>query len=324
MNSTLVDVAGGRSGGAARFRGALWTYLDNYPTVEVTLIGDGRRLSSSWVLERELVRGYQRRVALNNLPFLRPGGENWLLLRNPLHFVRPQEHDTFPKIPVWVRAEIPIVRRLSALADVIVVPSQSMARRIEDVAPSLSSRIVVRHHPLDVSGASMSPPIGPMPSAFILIPMLPSPHKDLGGLIPRVALARDHAALDLQVVATVRERDVAQGLPAGLKGVTFLGPQPPERVLSLTASATVVINGSGMESFSYNLAEARSLGVPIIAPATDLTTEIGGSAAIPVHMDQVGEIADALIHAVSLQVVPDPSPFDPKRYFDWLLGRANS
>ena len=87
-----VDVAGGPMGGAARFRDELYRYLSRSPCPDVAVIGMERRVDPAWLVQREMVASRRgRRVALNNVGFIVPGGERWTLLGNALHFLTEAE-----------------------------------------------------------------------------------------------------------------------------------------------------------------------------------------------------------------------------------------
>lgn len=77
---------------------------------------------------------------------------------------------------------------------------------------------------------------------------------------------------------------------------------------------------TGLESFGYPLAEARASGQPVIARDTDQNWEIAGPALCGYTQGDPDSLRSAVKAALAAQVAPDPGPFDPDRYFDWLLG----
>ena len=80
-----VDVAGGPMGWAARFRDELYRYLKGAQRTDVSIIGGERRLSPAWLLLREMASPIKsRRVAINNVGFVAPGGERWTLAQASL------------------------------------------------------------------------------------------------------------------------------------------------------------------------------------------------------------------------------------------------
>ncbi len=170
---TIIDASGANSGGAARFRREAERWVASQPTGSVRLIGIGRRVTVRWLVERESVGWYERRVAANNVSFIGGSAGRIVLLRNPLHFLRPGEH--VPAVPRRVRYQTPIIRWAAHRADVLVVPSSDMADRVRSVLPRLSDRLIVRHHPLVGTQRQHRSHEGP----YVLYPSIPSAHKDL-------------------------------------------------------------------------------------------------------------------------------------------------
>ena len=81
--AVTVDAAGARMGGAARYLVELRGYLERTGREDVEIIGAQQRVGPGWLMRRELgslVRS--RRVAINNVGFVAPGGQRWTLLRN--------------------------------------------------------------------------------------------------------------------------------------------------------------------------------------------------------------------------------------------------
>ena len=117
--AVTIDLAGGQLGGAARYRTELRGYLERRRREDVRMIGARRNLTPAWLAAREasaLRRG--RRVALNNVGFITPGGERWTLLTNALHFLSAAEAATLhPALRAPVSRQTGIVR-LAGLLDV--------------------------------------------------------------------------------------------------------------------------------------------------------------------------------------------------------------
>ena len=151
--AVTVDAAGGQLGGAARYRDELRGYLARTGRDDVEIIGGRRRIGPGWLVRRELSgRGRSRRVALNNIGFVAPGGPRWTLLRNALHFLTADEEARLdPVLLAKVGRDAVVVHLAARRSDVIVAPSTAMAERIVTVRPELSSRIVVRPHPVSAA-----------------------------------------------------------------------------------------------------------------------------------------------------------------------------
>ena len=177
MTATVfVDAAGGTTGGAGRFRVELYQYLARTGREDVRLIGAFRRIEPAWLLRREMnipTRG--RRVALNNLSFLTPGGERWTRLGNPLDFLTDKEWSKLhPSLRKETRYRAPIVRMAARRSDVIVTPSTAMAERVGHIMPSLRRRIIPRLNPVSPDSIPKMPR-----EPLILCPVIFSPYKHM-------------------------------------------------------------------------------------------------------------------------------------------------
>jgi hypothetical protein len=174
--AVTVDAAGAQMGGAARYLNELRGYLTRTGREDVEIIGSLRRVEPGWLLRRELSsRARNRRVALNNVGFVTPGGQRWTLLRNALHFLTEGELAQLdPVMRATVRRQSVVVHLTARRSDVIVAPSTAMTERIATVRPDLSSRVVVRPHP--VSAASIPRLAG---DPIILCPVLFARYKQM-------------------------------------------------------------------------------------------------------------------------------------------------
>ena len=107
-------------------------YLERTGRDDVEIIGSHRRVRPGWLVRRELSsRAAERRVALNNVGFVAPGGPRWTLLRNALHFLTEAEQARLvPTCEPTIRRKAAVVHLAARRSDVIVVPSTAMAERI--------------------------------------------------------------------------------------------------------------------------------------------------------------------------------------------------
>ena len=97
------------------------------------------------------------------------------------------------------------------------------------------------------------------------------------------------------------------------------GRLPHAELRELRARSRAIYFPTDLESFGYPLAEARVSGQPVIACDTEQNREIAGPALcgyLPVTL----LAATCCRGALTTDVAPDPAPFDPDRYFSWLLG----
>jgi glycosyltransferase involved in cell wall biosynthesis len=317
----VVDAAGARMGGAARYLDELRGYLERSPRDDVTVIGVGRGLRPTWLLRREAsggARGARRRVALNNIGFCGPGGERWTLLRNALHFLSAcEEAELDRELLARTRRQAAIVRLAARRSDVLVVPSTAMAGRVIQAMPGVSDRVVIRPHPV-----SAGPPRATGAEPAIVCPVLFAPYKHMPQRLCELLTALDaHDDPRVRVWVTAEDGEVPAGLAAHPR-VDLLGRRRGEESSVLVGRARAVYFPGGLESFGYPLAEARVAGRPVIAGDTTQNREIAGQALCGYTPGDPGSLELAVKTALTVRVSPDPGPFDPGAYFDWLLGHA--
>jgi glycosyltransferase involved in cell wall biosynthesis len=315
--AVTVDAAGAQMGGAARYLDELRSYLARTGREDVEIIGSRQRVGPGWLVRRELSgRAQSRRVALNNVGFVTPGGQRWTLLRNALHFLTEDEQVRLdPMRRASIRREAVVIHLAARRSDVIVAPSTAMKERITTVRPDLSSRVVVRPHP--VSAVQFSRPPG---DPIILCPVLFSPYKQmeqrLTELLTAVGDLPDPSAR-VQVTADMAE---VPAVVARHPQVEVMGRLPGSELREMQARCHAIYFPTGLESFGYPLAEARVSGQPVIARDTAQNREIAGPALCGYTPGDRDSLRRAVQAALKADITPDPRPFDPDRYFEWLLG----
>jgi len=304
-------------GGAARFRAEFYDYLARSGRQDVKVIGDREHVNPSWLLRREVAcRGKARRVALNNVGFVAPGGERWTLLRNALHFLREDEASRLePSLITTVSKQAAVVRLAARRSDVVVVPCSSMAERVVAVLPSLRHRIFVRPHPVS---ANSIPVLSRDPA--ILCPVLLESYKQMA---ERLADMLD--AMDMYGDPSIRFRVTAERaeLPAAVANhprIEPVGRLSYDKLRDIWGRSSAIFFPTGIESFGYPLAEARVSGHPVIGLDTAQNREIAGSALCGFTANDPTSLCRAVTRALSVKVTCDPAPFDPSTYFCWLLG----
>jgi len=332
---TLLDVAGAHEGGARRFLSELDAYLTAQTHDEVHLVGRDRRLSSTWLVQREVEAlrrpGLRRTVALNNVALgARRRVTTCVLLRNPLHFYPLREIRTITtSARVQLQLEAAIVRRRAAHADEIVVPTQEMAGRVLLHLPGVESRLRVRLHPLSKPDDFVRCPTG----AVFLMPALFAPWKGLEGGFAVLRRALDLVEHDRDVPVEIRVTATADQLRHALGGETDSRIVAISRLTPIDLdrqyeTARAVLYPTKLESFGYPLAEARLRRVPVIARDTELTREVAGPWLLPVDSDDAYALARAMSTALDdvagSSDCADNNPFDPTSYFDDLLGNQRS
>jgi hypothetical protein len=315
--AVTIDLAGGAIGGAARYRGELRGYLEQRARPDIKIIGRRRRLSPAWLAAREAaaVRG-SRRVALNNVGFLTPGGERWTLLTNALHFPTDGEMAALdPGLRAAISRQARIVHRAARRSDVLVAPCTAMAERIAAVLPDVVDRVAVRMHPVSPAAVPRQPS-----GALILCPVLFAPYKQMDDRIGEWLRAVDDAMDDsVRLIVTASAGEVPVSLAASPR-LHFVGRLSVEQTRDLWARSQAIYFPTGLESFGCPLAEARVNGVPVIARDTPQNREIAGPALFGYALGDRDSLRYATEAALTGRVAPDPAPFDPDVYFDWMLG----
>jgi hypothetical protein len=304
-------------GGAARFRDELLGYLGRTGREDVEIIGSLQRVRPGWLLRRELTsRTRNRRIATNNVGFVTPGGERWTLLRNVFHF--PTEDDEAQLDPAErtkIRRDAVVVHLAARRSDVIVAPSTAMAERIATVRPELSSRVVVRLHPVSADLVPRQPG-----GLMILCPVLFYSYKQmpqrLTELLDAVGDLKDPS---IRVQVTAHAAEVPEAIACHPQ-VELVGRLPRSELREMQSHSRAIYFPTGLESFGYPLAEARVSWQPVIARDTAQNREIAGPALCGYTLGDTDSLRNAVQVALKADVAPDPGPFDPDRYFEWLLG----
>jgi glycosyltransferase involved in cell wall biosynthesis len=313
----VVDAAGAWMGGAARYLDELRSYLARAGREDVQVIGSARGVSVAWLARRELRgRAVSRRVALNNVGFLTPGGQRWTLLRNALHFLSEDEQGRLDvSLRAAVRRQAAAVHLAARRSDVLVAPSTAMADRVCRVLPSVRGRVVVRPHPVSAD----SVPRLPREDA-ILAPVLFAPYKGMAGhLFALLAVLDEQGGSRARLRVTADPREVPARL-AQHPRVELLGRRTHQELRDLQARSRALYFPTSLESFGWPLAEARVSGQPVIARDTAHNREIAGAALCGFATGDVASLRHATALALARDVLPDPAAFQPDAYFNWLLG----
>jgi glycosyltransferase involved in cell wall biosynthesis len=207
------------------------------------------------------------------------------------------------------------VRLAARRSDVLVVPSTAMAERVAAAEPGLRGRIVVRAHPV-----SADPPPQLPREPMIICPVLFAPYKHMAerisGLLRVVSELEDASVL---VLVTADRAEVPVAI-ASHPRTRLAGRLPHAELRELRAHSRAIFFPSDLESFGYPLAEARVSGHPVIACDTEQNREIAGPALCGYVPGDPCSLRRAVVRALTTDVAHDPAPFDPDRYFSWLLG----
>jgi hypothetical protein len=316
MTNVIVDAAGGQIGGAARYRGELLQYLHRTRREDVRVIGAERRISPAWLLRREAIGTVRsRRIAVNNVSFVSPGGERWTLLASLLYFLTDDEWaNLHPSLRSETRIRAPIVHMAARRSHVIVAPCTTMAERITWVLPELRGRVAVRMHPVSAELPDM--PRDPI----ILCPVIFAAYKNMVVRITELLAALDqYDDSSVKLVVTAERAEVPADVVRHPR-LRLVGRLDYKNLRQLWVRSRAVFFPSAVEAFGYPLAEARVNGQPVIAVDTDQNREIAGPALCGFAIGDMDSLGRAVERALTTDVAPDPDPFDPDAYFTWLLG----
>jgi hypothetical protein len=300
--AVTIDLAGGALGGAGRYRTELTGYLDRRARDDIKVIGASRHLSLGWLAAREATAVRRsRRIATNNVGFLTPGGERYTLLAGS------EMAALSPGLRVAMSRQAGIVHRAARRSDVLVAPCTAMAERITAVLPDVADRLVVRMHP--VSAVATARPRG---GSLILCPVLFAAYKHMADRIGEWLAAVDDVLDDsVRLIVTASPAEVCASLAVSPR-VHFVGRRTVDDMRDLWQRSRAVYFPTGLE--------ARASGVPVIARDTPQNREIAGPALCGYTLGDGDSLRRATEAALTARVAPDPGPFDPDAYFDWMLG----
>ena len=320
MTATIfVDAAGATIGGGARFRIELYDYLARSGRRDIKLIGVDKRLEPHWLLRREIARPTRgRRVALNNVSFVAPGGERWTRLGNALHFLTDAEAARLePSLRAAMHRQARLVHLAARRSHVLVTPSAAMAERVRRKLPGLGARVIPRLNPVSASYIPKQPR-----DHAILCPVLFAPYKKMGHRLTELLGAISECGdSSVRVRVTAEPAEVTAEL-ADHPQVDLVGRLGLDDLRKLWARSRAIFFPTGIESFGYPLAEARVSGQPVIARDSEQNREIAGPALCGFTPGDADSLRDSVRLALAMDVDPDPAPFDPDAYFSWLLGAA--
>lgn len=313
----VVDCAGAVKGGAARFLRELQKYLVEVRPPNVELIGLGRQLTPQWIFKREFIAASAtKRVSLNNAGFLNPRGKNITLLRNILQFATATDLERLAFSPNQrLRAQTPMVRALARASKTLVVPCTRMAEQVETVSPYLQKKLTVRFHPVSKPTWAGETPKYPRD---VLLPIVPSPYKNLDQHIPEFLQASEEPGGQPIRLIMPSTPDVFPQL-ASHPRIKFIGSQTSAQLDQWWRDSGAAFFPTEFEAFGYPLAEARVYGRNIIAQDFAQNHEIAGSALKPYTRHTESSLRQAIKRATSSIPEPEPEPFDPNTYFEWLF-----
>lgn len=193
-----------------------------------------------------------------------------------------------------------LVRRHAARADGIVVPSQHVAARVLELLHAEADRVSVCAH--GVPRWAGTDPIEPgNPSGrYILFLGTLEPRKNVDGLLEAysalVTRRPDVPPLVLAGGAVPGAESWREAIcRAPLAGrVTYHGYVADADRQSVYAGARLLVLPSFDEGFGMPVAEAMSLGIPVVASSRGALPEVSGGAAMLVEPEDICGLSDAI------------------------------
>jgi glycosyltransferase involved in cell wall biosynthesis len=238
-------------------------------------------------------RALARRLAADVIHFTgntgwsRPGAVASVLTLHDLIFLDTGAHTRALRQIVGHRYERRLVPTAARSADVLVVPSQTVAAQVRE-------RLDVAREALVIHEGVSTPPSqgGQYPAAVPYIVSFagrdPRKHTDAV-----VAAWRELATLPLRL-----ELLAAGGMPPGLRrslqpevdaGLVGIHPHlPREQVWSLLTGASALVYPSSDEGFGLPVLEGMAAGTPVLSGIAPVTREIGGDALVELDPADIG------------------------------------
>lgn len=179
-----------------------------------------------------------------------------------------------------------------AHADAVLAPSVYMQRTLQRLGLNAAARCLIVEPGCGARGLGPEPTSAPGVRALLVANVTPG--KGVEPFLAELgAELRESDRLELTIVGSLdAAADYAQRCaervaqhPELARRVKLTGALSPAKVLERLAAANLLISASRMESFGMALAEARTLGVPIVAHA-------GGNAGALVEDQAGGALVD--------------------------------
>lgn len=238
-----------------------------------------------------------------------------------VHDLIPLTHPELTPIPAQRHARI--LRAVVDRADLLVTVSDAMRAEIAALLGAVPEQIVSTWQAVDAPlGADQPLPADLRPGRFFLFCGRVEPRKNL------LALAESHArsGASAPLVIAGPRLEEARGFEARLAafpGVRRLDFLPRPQLLGLMRRARALLFPTLAEGFGLPIAEAMTLGCPVLTSDRGATAEVAGGAAILVDPEDVAEIAraiariatdDALCARLRDQGFARARMFTPERY----------
>lgn len=243
--------------------------VSEYPTRRTSL-GKVYGLASGLLRRRRISRRFAD-IDVVHYPFTVPMPRLALPSVVTLHDV---QHLDLPEMFSWpTRAFRHLAYdRAAQRADVVIVPSEFVRDRAEELLGLDPSRVVVVPHGID---HSIFTPADVPREPFLLYPARVWPHKNHARLLAAFALLRRERP-ELELVLTGGGTETLAG-PAGVKA---LGVVSQAELVELYQRAACVVFPSLYEGFGAPPLEAMACGAPVAASNAGSLPEVCGDAAV--------------------------------------------
>jgi glycosyltransferase involved in cell wall biosynthesis len=226
-----------------------------------------------------------------------------------------------------------MMRRCGRYADLLVVPTESVAREIVDLGIATYDRIrVVPWGARELPEVPLETPVGALPAdaPLLLCVATLERRKNVAALI-RAFQKASHSVPHHLVVAGGAGSEADDVLAAvrsnGAAHRIHLVGHAGEALLSaLYRRADVVVCPSLYEGFGLTLLEAMASGCPVLATDIPAHREVGGGAVRFVAPDDEGELADGLVDLVAdarARAELRDKGLERSRRFTWLETRQH-
>jgi glycosyltransferase involved in cell wall biosynthesis len=192
-----------------------------------------------------------------------------------------------------------------------------MAERVTSILPGVRDRLFVRMHPVSADFIPRRPT-----ERIILCPVIFEAYKNMSERLKEwITAVQDQIHPKVRLLVTASPDEVPVSLACS-PWIEFVGRLKQDDLDQLWARSRAIFFPTGLESFGFPLAEARVNGLPAIARDTVQNQEIAGPALCAFSSGNAASLRDAINLALTMDVPPDPAPFDPDSYFGWMLGEA--
>ncbi|WP_242097998.1 glycosyltransferase family 1 protein [Sphingomonas sp. CROZ-RG-20F-R02-07] len=209
-------------------------------------------------------------------------------------------HDAIPLVrpelsPIDGKRHRKLLRQVALHADAIVTVSRSAAKEIVETLNLSQADVIDCSQPVAVvkPGSPTLLPAGLEAGGYLLVCGSVEPRKN----VERIAMAYRASGTSLPLVIVGPNGWHSEGIAPALQdspGIVRLSYQSRDTVIALITHARALLMPSLAEGFGLPVAEAMTLGTPVVTSATGALAETAGTAALLVDPLDVEAIAVAI------------------------------